>query len=151
MTWREKLLFGAGAIVGLTTGLAAWANAAPPMPPSVEVTLHRFNRVPGADAKFREWIDFLHAHHREAVATLGRERTYFEAMFTAPDEPSRLYWITVQGTGGASVESSTMDMDRKHIAYMAAVLAKGTHRRLTTQNVLAPDFIVNAVRREQAH
>ncbi|WP_256731213.1 M1 family metallopeptidase [Sphingomonas sp. dw_22] len=32
---------------------------------------------------------------------------------------------------------------------MDAVLARGSHRRLTTQNMLAPDFIVSAVREEQ--
>ncbi|WP_174279538.1 DUF6176 family protein, partial [Sphingomonas bacterium] len=115
----------------------------------VAVTLHRFDLAPGCDATFRAWIDFLHARHRDAVATLGRERTYLEAMFTAPDEPGRLYWLTVQGAGGAAVDSSTLDLDRRHQAFMDAVLAKGSHRRLVTENVLAPDFIVRAVREQQ--
>ncbi|WP_234419349.1 DUF6176 family protein [Sphingomonas sp. EC-HK361] len=129
----------------------AVAIAAPTHKPlrPVEVTLHRFDRAGGSERQFADWIAFLHARHREAVQTLARERTYFEAMFTAPDEPRRLYWITVQGVGGSPVERSTLDLDRRHMAFMKAVLVKGSHRQLVTQNVLAPDFIVKAVRNEQ--
>lgn len=145
--------FVAGIALGIAVSAGAVAIAAsmpvrvPERP--VEVTLHRFDRIPGSDRRFAEWVSFLHSRHRDAVTTLARERTYFEAMFTAADEPNRLYWITVQGAGGAPVESSNLDLDRRHIAYMDAVLAKGSHRRMVTRNVLAPDFIVNAIGREQ--
>jgi len=129
--------------IGVTFCLSAAVPPAPVRP--VEVTLHRFDRKQGSDAAFREWIDYLRSHHREAVATLGRERIYFEAMFTAPDEPHRLYWLEVKGTGGKPVESSHHELDRRHIAYMGAVLVKGSHVRMQTENVLAPDFIVRAV------
>lgn len=147
--------FVAGIALGIVATAGVVAVAAPASGPEhakdrpVEVTLHRFDRNRGSEGKFAEWISFLHSRHGEAVATLARERTYFEAMFTAPDDPNHLYWITVQGAGGASVESSNLDLDRRHIAYMDAVLAKGSHERMVTQNVLAPDFIVDAVRREQ--
>lgn len=134
-------------LLGATPSSPALTQLATTRP--VEVILHRFDIQPGQDPAFKEWIDFLHKRHRDAVATLARERTYFEAMFTAPDEPHRLYWITVQGAGGAQVESSDLDLDRKHVAYMDAVLVKGSHRRLITQNVLAPDFIVQAIDQEQ--
>lgn len=146
--------FGAGALTGIAAMILTGAVSVPKPAPEplrpVAVTLHRFDMVPGQEAKFREWIDFLQTRHRDAVNTLGRERTYFEAMFTAPDEPRRLYWITVQGAGGSQVESSNLDLDRRHIEYMKAVLAKGSHVRLETRNILAPDFIVSAVRDEQA-
>lgn len=151
----RPLQFVTGFVAGIAAMVAIGATKAPSAiqgakpARSVEIVLHRFDMVPGKGQAFREWINFLHARHREAVATLARERTYFEAMFTAPDEPGRLYWITVQGAGGANVESSTLDLDRQHVAYMNAILAKGSHRRLTTQNVLAPDFIVHAVGEEQ--
>lgn len=149
----RKASFAAGIALGVAVSTGVVAIAAPgpgPGPaPKVEVTLHRFERVAGSDAKFAEWISFLHARHRDAVATLARERTYFEAMFTTPDEPTRLYWITVQGVGGATVESSNLDLDRRHVAYMDAVLAKGSHRRMTAQNVLAPDFLIAAVQHQQ--
>lgn len=147
--------FAAGIACGI--GGIALLGATPSAPLSgesktirpVDVVLHRFDMVPGRGAAFRDWIAMLHARHREAAATLGRKRTYFEAMFTAPDEPQRLYWLTAQGAGRKEVESSTLDLDRRHMAYMDEVLSQGSHRRLATRNVLAPDFIVAAVRREQ--
>ncbi|WP_174291578.1 DUF6176 family protein [Sphingomonas bacterium] len=152
---RDRRRFGGGMVAGIAlmqllgaTRTRTPVEEAATLRP-VNVVLHRFDMKPGQQRTFHEWIGFLHARHREAVSTLARERTYFEAMFTAPDEPRRLYWLTVQGTGGAPVESSTLDLDRRHIAYMDAVLAKGTHRRLTTQNVLAADVIVRAVRDAQ--
>jgi len=75
---------------------APTAPAPEPIRP-VNVTLHRFDLAPGSDAKLRNWVDFLHRRHRNAVATLLREHTYFEAMFRGADEPNHLYWITVQG------------------------------------------------------
>ena len=146
---RRRASFALGVLSGAAAALLLGAGpGAEPIRP-VGVVLHRFDMVPGQERRFAEWVSFLHRRHRDAVATLARERTYFEAMFTAPDEPRRLYWITVQGAGGAPVESSPLDLDRRHQAYMDAVLAKGSHRRLTTQNVLAPDFLVEAVRDEQ--
>lgn len=84
-----------------------------------------------------------------AGVAVGRERTYLEAMLREPGEPRRLYWLTVQGQGAAPVETSTAEIDRRHMAYMGEVLAPGSHRRLATENVLAPDFAIEAVRREQ--
>ena len=145
--------FAAGALLGLGAGCAATVAATSIAPPRllrpVTVTLHWFDRVPSERARFDEWIGYLRGHHREAVETLGRERTYLEAMFTAADEPGRLYWLTVEGAGGASVETSSSELDRRHVAYMDAVLVKGSHRRLDTRNVLAPDFAIAAVRAEQ--
>ncbi|MHA0317207.1 DUF6176 family protein [Sphingomonas melonis] len=151
MTIRYRsFALGMVAGIGVTFCLGATVPQSPPEPlRPVEVTLHRFDRKPGSEATFREWIDYLRSHHREAVATLGRERTYFEAMFIAPDEPRRLYWLEVKGAGGKPVESSDHELDRRHIAYMDAVLIKGSHARLQTENVLVPDFIVRAVAAEQ--
>ena len=150
--WRWLPIFADGtAFDGALAGAPALlARGAPPAPlPSVEVTLHRFDIRPGQEGRFDEWIAYLQAHHREAVATLQRERMYFEAMFRASDEPRRLFWITVQGAGGATVESSDAELDRRHTADMDEVLAKGSHARLITRNVLASDFIVATVAREQ--
>lgn len=150
MTRYRSFALGMAAGIGVTFCLGATVPQLPPEPLRlVEVTLHRFDRKPGSEATFREWIDYLRSHHRDAVATLGRERTYFEAMFIAPDEPRRLYWLEVKGAGGKSVESSDHELDRRRIAYMDAVLIKGSHARLQTENVLVPDFIVRAVAAEQ--
>lgn len=143
------MIAGVGAMLLLGAARSQPVSQPPAPLRPVEVTLHRFDMQPGSEGKFREWIAFLQSRRREAVATLSREHTYVEAMFTAPDEPRRLYWITVTGEGGAPVESSTSDLDRKHQDYMDAVLAKGSHRRLNTENVLLRDFIVRAIRDQQ--
>lgn len=134
-----------GIVLGVLGATQLAARSDPPAPPPVDVVLHRFDLVEGKEDRFRAWIDFLHANHRAAVASLGREKTYAEAMFTAPDEPGRLYWITVTGRGGAPVEHSPLAIDVQHNAYMAEVLKQGSHARLVTQNVLVPDFLANAV------
>ena len=143
--------FVMGGLAGIALTLSLGAKSAPvPREAPVAVEFHRFDMKAGAEARFDQWMGLLHRRHRDAVATLTRERTYFEAIFTAPDQPGRLYWITVQGSGGAPVESSTLDLDRQHRACMDAVLVKGSHRRLITRNVLAPDFIVKAIADDQA-
>lgn len=56
------------------------------------------------------------------MVTLGSERTYFEARFTAPDEPRRLDWLEVKGAGGKPVETPDHELDRRHIGYIGALL-----------------------------
>lgn len=150
-----------GYVATLTVGIAigaALASVAPSRSQALvdgpvrqatpEVVLHRFAVRPDQHARLDEWISFLRANHRAAVATLGRERMYVEAMFTIPDDPDRLYWLTVQGRG-APVENSTDPLDRRHVAYMRAVLVPGSHVRFDTRNVLIPDFIGAAIARNE--
>lgn len=82
--------------------------------------------------------------------SLERERTYFEAMFTDPDDPSALLWVVAKGEGGAPVESSKLAIDVQHEAYMKDVLVRGSHRQLETQNVLMPVFVKDAIAAHQA-
>lgn len=141
-----------GVVLGIgATGMGqAWAGrSVEPLRP-VKVTLHRFDLRDGAEPAFREWLAYLAAHHREAVTTLGRERMYLEAKFTLPDDPTRLYWLTVEGDGGGSVDTSASELDRRHMAYMNRVLADGSHRLAETRDVLMPDFIAAAIRDHQA-
>lgn len=130
MTIRYRsFALGMVAGIGVTFCLGATVPQSPPEPlRPVEVTLHRFDRKPGSEATFREWIDYLRSHHREAVATLGRERTYFEAMFIAPDEPRRLYWLEVKGAGGKPVESSDHELDRRHMPIWMPCSSRGRMR-----------------------
>lgn len=154
MRWHPASLL-AGLVLGMTASLGAAAfagrtSAVPTPLRPVSVTLHRFDIAPGQEGHYADWIAFLHAQHRAAVGTLGRERTYLEAMFRADDEPRRLYWLTIQGVGSEPVESSTLEVDRRHMAYMAEVLVPRSHARLATENVLAPDAMILAVREQQA-
>ncbi len=147
-------------VVGLLAGLAigrlsaqpAHAEAAPVAAfdaNGIEVTLHHFTVRPDKKERFKEWIAFLHGQHGPAVASLERERTYFEAMFTDPKSPADLYWVVAKGRGGAPVETSPLAIDRVHEAYMAEVLLPGSHETFQTQNVLMPDFVVDTIRRRE--
>lgn len=135
--------------IGAAAGAMATASRAPePLRPAA-VTLHRFDLKPGQQTERDAWIGYLERNHRAAVATLGRERMHAGAMFVQPDEPGRFYWVTIQGAGGHPVETATSELDRRHMASMDAVLAKGSNRRAAGRNVLLPDFIVAAIRRQK--
>ena len=81
---------------------------------------------------------------------LDRERMYLEAAFMLPDDPKRLYRLTIEGEGSGSVELSVSELDRRHLAHMRRVLADGSHRRVETRDVLMPDFIAAAIRNHRA-
>lgn len=127
--------------------------SSPPQEPAlrhpVSIVLHRVNIVPGKEQRVDEWMAFLKAHHAEAVATLDRERTYFEAMFKAPDEPGKLYWLEIKGAGGESSKTSTFAVDHKHREYRDSSIRRETNVNFTTLNTFVPPFIVEAVARHQ--
>lgn len=53
----------------------------------------------------------------ECVATLDRERMAVEMVFRLKEDgEDYLFWVTIRGEGGASLESSEHAIDRDHIA-----------------------------------
>jgi hypothetical protein len=148
----SSILVLAGALsgAGITyTAVGVIGTAEPALPYPVSVSLHRVNIIPGKEQEFEEWMEYLRSHHDEAVATLDRERTYFEAMFTAPDEPHKLYWIEVRGAGGASSKTSPYPIDQKHREYRDATIDRASDLRFVPRNAFAPNFLVDAIREHQ--
>jgi hypothetical protein len=144
------VISGAVGGAGITyKAVSASGDAKPPLTYPVSVSLHRVDIAPGKEQEFDEWMSYLRDHHDEAVATLDRERTYFEAMFTAPDEPNKLYWLEVKGAGGASSATSPYPIDKKHREYRDATIVRESDLRFITKNSFAPDFLVDAIRKQQ--
>lgn len=158
MTARAAALAGfvaGAACTGLVAVVVASAHAdargPAPLAHPVVVTLHRFEVKPDKLERFQAWMRLYRTEHRATVATLERERTYVEAMFRDRQHAPRvIWWLEAQGEGGARVESSPLDIDKKHQAFMDEVLKPGSHARLDTEFMLAPDFAVEAIRAHQA-
>jgi hypothetical protein len=159
---REWLAFACGLLLGgsavgmaldrLQRAVEMPGSAAlhPALKYPLQVKLHRVLIKDGQLDHFSDWLDFLHAHHDESVATLAREHMYVEAMFRDPkNDPKVLYWLEVSDVAGAHVDSSGEAVDRRHMQYMHKVLREDTWSVLDTENVLMPPFIDSAIARYQ--
>lgn len=81
--------------------------------------LYRFELKKTELGTFDEWMKFLSDERPAVLETLARERMYVEGIFRDRERESNvIYWLTVKGTGGASVESSPLPVDQKHIEFM---------------------------------
>jgi Family of unknown function (DUF6176) len=150
------IAFVAGAAVGGAGGyaLSAWRGAPVPGPaaavgaPSsaLQVRLYRFDVNPDGQAELDEWMNFLRARRPEVLATLGREKMYVEAIFRGEgDQASKVYWVTVQGEGGASVDDSPHEVDRKHNEYFRRVIAKGSRLTMEGDPWFVAPFLTDAI------
>jgi Family of unknown function (DUF6176) len=114
--------------------------------PPFTVKLYRFELNPDRLDRFDEWVRFEHAHHAETVATLEREKMYFEAIFRDPArEKDVIYWLAVQGEGGGHTDDSPLAIDRRYDQFMRETLKKGSRTTLTTEYALVPPFLVKEI------
>lgn len=137
--------------IAASPGHAAERGQPAPLAHPIKVTLHRLELKPDKLDRFDDWMRLYETDHRATVATLERERTYVEAMFRdRKGRPDVVWWLEAQGQGGARVEGSPLEIDRKHLAFMDEVLKPHAHTTLDTEFVLMPDFVVEAIRAHQA-
>jgi Family of unknown function (DUF6176) len=109
-------------------------------------TLYRFELNPDKLDRFEDWVRFEHAHHAETVGTLERERMYFEAIFRdKARDKSVIYWLAVQGQGGGHTDDSPLPIDKQYEQFMQETLKKGSRTTLSTEYMLVPPFIVDAI------
>ena len=115
------------------------------VPLGLSVGLHRARIKPGQSAEADSWMRMLNDRLDESVATLERERMGIEIVFRLSDDSGDyLYWVTVRGEGGASVETSEHQLDEDHLAFDKRVREPGW----TTGKVellLLPDPVRDAV------
>lgn len=84
----------------------------------VKVELSRFKVKKGKEKKVQEWMNFLNQYHQETVATMAGERMYVEDIFKEVIAgETYLYWFSIQGENGNSVEKSNSEIDKKHLEY----------------------------------
>ena len=118
--------------------------------PPFTVKLYRFELNPARLDRFDEWVSFEHAHHAETVATLEREKMYFEAIFHDPArEKDVIYWLAVQGEGGGHIEDSPLGIDKQYGQFMQETLKKGSRTTFTTEYALVPPFLVKEIQNHQ--
>lgn len=102
-----------------------------PMPSSVPDGLHlelsRAQIKPGKEAEAHEWMAELNRREAECVATLGRERTPFQAAFfhRESDGSLWLYYLTLIGNEAPEFDAEASDIDKTHADYGLRVKIPG--------------------------
>ncbi len=153
---KNAFLFLCGVLLGSLASLAAVrfehseckpnpslaGDATVPFTP----TLYRFELNPDKLDRFEDWVRFEHAHHAETIATLEREKMYFEGIFRdRAREKNVIYWLAVQGQGGGHTDDSSLPIDKQYEQFMQETLKKGSQITLSTEYALVPPFVVETI------
>ena len=78
----------------------------------MKVELSRFRVKKDKSARVDEWMKMLNDNMSEVIQTLDREQMKFEVIFRELiNDGEYLYWFSVQGEMGASVETSEFKVD----------------------------------------
>ncbi|HVU98714.1 MAG TPA: DUF6176 family protein [Puia sp.] len=113
-------------------------------------TLYRFTLNKSNMDVYQQWVRWHHEAYQPMIATLEREKMYFESVFRdTANEPGVIYWLAIDGEGGANSTSSTSEIDKKHVEYMKQILVKGSRVTLKTEFTLIPSFIDECIDRHQ--
>ncbi len=84
----------------------------------MKTELTRLRIKPGMSARVDEWHATLNARKAECIETLERERMYVEAIFREKiGDEEYIYWLSVQGEGAESIETSPFPIDAIHRAF----------------------------------
>ena len=84
----------------------------------MRIELTRFRVREGARAKVDEWMAFLNENEDAVRETLEPEERYVETIFhEVVDNVDYLYWYSVQGESGQSVNHSEHWLDKHHVAF----------------------------------
>ncbi|RFZ95614.1 hypothetical protein D0C36_08885 [Mucilaginibacter conchicola] len=116
----------------------------------VKATLYRFKLNKENIATYHEWVQWHHDEYGPMIKTLERERMYFESVFRdTVNTPDEIYWLSINGEGGETSNTSTLEIDKKHNEYMKKILVKGSGSVLKTEFSLIPDFITQSITEHQ--
>ena len=117
----------------------------------IKATLYRFEINDGKMNKFNEWMKWHYVEHAAILTTLEREQMYFESIFRDTlNHEKTIYWLTIDGEGGSSVDNSPLKIDSVHNAYMHEVIKKGSRNILKTEFYLIPDFLEKSIAEHQS-
>jgi hypothetical protein len=84
----------------------------------MKVECERFKVKEGKSAVVDKWMAFLNENMEDVLLTLENEKMYIETIFREKNDKGEfLYWYSVQGENGVSVEESNHWIDKKHIEY----------------------------------
>ncbi|MDO4753842.1 MAG: DUF6176 family protein [Bacillota bacterium] len=114
----------------------------------LKVELSRFRVKPGMSRKVDEWLSFLNTHMEDTLLTLEGEKMYVESIHREVVETGEyLYWYSVQGEGGNSVQDSESEIDIKHLQYWDACIDETyTENDIPTAVVMIPDKVRSSMK-----
>lgn len=109
----------------------------------MKIECTRFRVKEGKTDKVNEWLAFLNEHMEEVLVTLEGEIMYIETIFREfINGHEYLYWYSVQGKGGQTVEESKHWIDIKHLAYWEECIDTSYSAvNLETEVVMIPDRV----------
>lgn len=112
----------------------------------LSVRLYKFRLNADSMHAYHEWVQWQYTAHADILPSLEREKMYAEAVFrdTTGDSTS-IYWLAINGEGGASYESSPLAVDSIHAAYMRRILQKNSRQALQTAFYLVPAFLEQSI------
>jgi hypothetical protein len=111
------------------------------------VELSRVRVKPGKSARVDEWLAMINERMDEVKQTLVREEMKVEVIFREIiGEDEFLYWFSVQGEAGESVNTSPFEVDQLHIAFHEECIDHDYGMRdAQPQVIMAPDAIAQAI------
>ncbi|EIM06264.1 hypothetical protein A1A1_11897 [Planococcus antarcticus DSM 14505] len=78
----------------------------------------RFKVKKGKAEVVEQWMNFLNEHMDKVLLTLNDEKMFVETIFKEEINGAvYLYWYSVQGEGGAELENSEHEVDKKHMEF----------------------------------
>ena len=81
----------------------------------MKVELTRLRVKDGMSSRVDEWFATLNARRAECVETLAREKMYVETIFRENvNGEEYLYWFSIQGEGGETIDTSPFPIDAIH-------------------------------------
>ena len=84
----------------------------------MKIELTRFKLKQDKSDKADEWMNMLRENLPAVLETLDNEKMYVEAIFREKtNDQDYLYWFSIRGEGGARVEDSKHEIDKKHLEY----------------------------------
>jgi len=101
----------------------------------------------GKEERAKAWMEILTRRRLECVATLDREKMYYESIFLSYREGRMfLSWYSVQGEDGRDVASSEHEIDKIHLEFWHECIdLEWPPEDLTHVVSFVPEFVQKAI------
>ncbi len=113
----------------------------------MKVELSRFKVKQGKSDRVDEWLRMLNENMEDVVQALDREEMKLEVIFREIIEGQEyLYWFSVQGESGEMAETSSFEIDKKHLEFHEECIdhSYGMHDA-QAQVIMAPQQLASAM------
>ena len=116
------------------------------------IELTRYRILQGKSERVNEWMAMLNRRLDECLATFEREQMYIELIFReSMGGEEFLYWFSIQGEGGESVNTSQHDLDLECLKFWHECMDRtynAPHRRvdMELQVTMIPRFLMEMMK-----